>query len=158
VRFIPMSALKGDNVVDRSEAHALVLRARAAAAPGDGAYRVRPQPHRHAPSPCSMCCGQNLDFRGFAGTLAIGHFCAREITSRCCRPESRAAWKSIVTLDGELDEAFAPQAITVYARTRNRRFARRHDRAPGLRAAHLLAGGGQHSPGCRNSRWWAGRT
>ena len=46
--FIPVSALHGDNIVDRSREHALVRGQRAAAPPRGGAHRLRPQPHRRA--------------------------------------------------------------------------------------------------------------
>ena len=44
--FIPMSALHGDNVVERSGEHAVVRGLVAAAPPRRGAHRLRPQPHR----------------------------------------------------------------------------------------------------------------
>ena len=44
--FIPMSALHGDNVVERSREHAVVRGLVAAAPPRRGAHRLRPQPHR----------------------------------------------------------------------------------------------------------------
>ena len=46
--FIPISALLGDNVVERQREHALVRRPVAAAPPGARAHRVRPQPDRRA--------------------------------------------------------------------------------------------------------------
>jgi bifunctional enzyme CysN/CysC len=54
----------------------------------------------------------NLDFRGFAGTVASGIVRkGDEVTVLPSGKRSRV--KSIVTYDGELDEAFAPQAVTV---------------------------------------------
>jgi len=54
----------------------------------------------------------NLDFRGFAGTVASGILRKGEevMVLPSCK---RSKVKSIVTYDGELDEAFAPQAVTV---------------------------------------------
>ena len=48
VTFIPMSALKGDNVVDAERRDAVVPRPAAAGPPGDGPHRQRPQPDRPA--------------------------------------------------------------------------------------------------------------
>ncbi|MFO0842928.1 MAG: adenylyl-sulfate kinase [Gemmataceae bacterium] len=54
----------------------------------------------------------NLDFRGFAGTVASGIL--RKGDEVMALPSGRRSRvKSIVTYDGELDEAFAPQAVTV---------------------------------------------
>jgi bifunctional enzyme CysN/CysC len=54
----------------------------------------------------------NLDFRGFAGTVASGILRkGDEVTVLPSGTRSRV--KSIVTYDGEPDEAFAPQAVTV---------------------------------------------
>jgi bifunctional enzyme CysN/CysC len=54
----------------------------------------------------------NLNFRGFAGTIASGIIRrGDEVMSLPSRKKSRV--KSIVTFDGELDEAFAPQSVTL---------------------------------------------
>jgi bifunctional enzyme CysN/CysC len=54
----------------------------------------------------------NLDFRGFAGTIASGIIRkGDEIVTLPSRKKSRI--KSIVTFDGQLDEAFAPQSVTL---------------------------------------------
>lgn len=54
----------------------------------------------------------NLNFRGFAGTLASGIL--RKGDEIVALPSGRKSRiKSIVTYDGELEEAFSPQAITV---------------------------------------------
>jgi len=54
----------------------------------------------------------NLNFRGFAGTLASGILRkGDEVMALPSRKTSRV--KSIVTFDGELAEAFAPQAVTL---------------------------------------------
>ena len=44
--FIPISALKGDNVVERSREHAVVRRSVAAAPARSRAHRLGPEPHR----------------------------------------------------------------------------------------------------------------
>ena len=54
----------------------------------------------------------NLDFRGFAGTVASGII--RKGDEVMVLPSGkRSRVKSIVTYDGELEEAFAPMAVTV---------------------------------------------
>jgi bifunctional enzyme CysN/CysC len=54
----------------------------------------------------------NLDFRGFSGTVASG--IVRKGDEVIVLPSGkRSRVKSIVTYDGELEEAFAPQAVTV---------------------------------------------
>jgi bifunctional enzyme CysN/CysC len=54
----------------------------------------------------------NLDFRGYSGTLAGGVL--RKGEPVVALPSGKISRvKSIVTFDGELDEAFPPQAITV---------------------------------------------
>ena len=50
VKFIPISALNGDNVVDRFNEHAVVSRADVAGASRDGAYRERLEPERFSPA------------------------------------------------------------------------------------------------------------
>ena len=58
VRVIPMSALRGDNVVERGEGDALVRRADAARAPRDGRDRRRPRPR---PPPLPRPVGDPAD-------------------------------------------------------------------------------------------------
>src|SRR5438105_651763 len=54
----------------------------------------------------------NLNFRGFAGTIASGIL--RKGDAVMALPSGkRSTVKSIVTYDGELTEAFSPQAVTV---------------------------------------------
>ncbi len=54
----------------------------------------------------------HLNFRGFAGTLASG--IVRKGDQVMALPSGRRSRvKSIVSYDGELDEAFPPQAITL---------------------------------------------
>jgi len=54
----------------------------------------------------------NLNFRGFAGTVASG--IVRRGDEVLALPSGkRSRVKSIVTYDGELEEAFSPQAVTV---------------------------------------------
>jgi bifunctional enzyme CysN/CysC len=112
LHFVPMSALKGMNVVD----------------PGDeempwygGGTLMNLLENVHIASdrnlidlrfPVQYVNRPDLNFRGFCGTLASGRVRkGEEIMSLPSRNTSRV--KSIVTFDGELEEAFAPMAVTL---------------------------------------------
>ena len=69
---IPISARFGDNVTDASRPHALVRRPDAARPPRDRRRRRRPRPTRPFRFPVQWVNRPNLDFRGFAGTVASG--------------------------------------------------------------------------------------
>ncbi|MFO0913992.1 MAG: sulfate adenylyltransferase subunit CysN [Pirellulales bacterium] len=111
VHFIPMSALKGDNVVDLS--------------PNMPWYRGSTLMHMletvHIASdrnlidfrfPVQLVNRPHQDFRGFCGTIASGIVRQGDtVMSLPSRKTSRV--KSIVTYDGEQSEAFAPQAVTL---------------------------------------------
>jgi bifunctional enzyme CysN/CysC len=112
VTYIPISALQGDNVVDRSE--------------NMGWYAGEPLlKHLEAIDPADdrnlddlrfpvqlVIRSEGNDFRGYAGTVASG----------VVRPGDRvrvlpsgveSTVASIDTLDGELSEAFPPQSVTL---------------------------------------------
>lgn len=62
--------------------------------------------------PVQLVVRPNLDFRGFAGTIASGIIRkGDEVMSLPSRKKSRV--KSIVTHEGELEEAFAPLSVTL---------------------------------------------
>src|SRR5215213_1522453 len=111
ITFIPMSALKGDNVVSKSDAMPWY--------PGppllDHLETVHIASDRNLTDlrfPVQYVIRPNLDFRGFAGTVASG--VVRTGDEVMVLPSGkRSRVKSIVTHDGELEEAFAPQAVTV---------------------------------------------
>ncbi|CAN5386960.1 sulfate adenylyltransferase subunit CysN [soil metagenome] len=111
VQFVPISALKGDNVVDKSDDMPWY----------DGAPLLSHLESVHIASdrnlaemrfPVQYVLRPNSEFRGFSGTIASGIIKAGdEITVVPSGKRSRI--KSIVTYGGELDEAFAPMAVTV---------------------------------------------
>jgi bifunctional enzyme CysN/CysC len=111
ITFIPMSALKGDNVASKSDAtpwyHGPPLL--------DHLESVHIASDRNLSDlrfPVQYVLRPNLDFRGFAGTVASG--IVRKGDEVMVLPSGkRSRVKSIVTYDGELEEAFAPQAATV---------------------------------------------
>jgi bifunctional enzyme CysN/CysC len=111
ITFIPMSALKGDNVASKSDATPWY------SGPPllDHLETVHIASDRNLTDlrfPVQYVIRPNLDFRGFAGTVASGVL--RKGDEIMVLPSGkRSTVKSIVTYDGELDEAFAPQAVTV---------------------------------------------
>jgi sulfate adenylyltransferase subunit 1 len=108
---VPMSALEGDNVVTRSihtpwyKGKTLIehLEEVPLSAPSpDAAFRMAIQ-YVNRP---------NLDFRGFAGTIASGSIRVGE--SITVLPSGKnATIKAIVTYDGDLESASTAQAITL---------------------------------------------
>jgi bifunctional enzyme CysN/CysC len=111
IRFIPMSALNGANVVNRSEAmpwfegQPLMDLLNTIEIASDQNFSDLRFPVQWVNRP-------NLDFRGFSGTLAAGVLKPGDMVMALpSRKTSRV--KAIVTQDGNLEEAFPPQAITV---------------------------------------------
>jgi bifunctional enzyme CysN/CysC len=111
VHFIPLSALKGDNVVAQSpkmpwyNGPTLMHLLETVYIGSDRNLEDFRFPVQHVLRP-------NLNFRGFTGTIASGIVRkGDEIMALPSRKTSRV--KSIVTYDGELDEAFAPQSVTL---------------------------------------------
>ena len=111
VHFMPISALKGDNVVVHSPnmpwytgSPLMPLL--------ETVYIGSDRNLEDLRFPVQLVLRPNLDFRGFAGTIASGIVRkGDEVLSLPSRKKSRV--KSIVTFDGELDEAFAPQSVTL---------------------------------------------
>jgi bifunctional enzyme CysN/CysC len=111
VVFIPMSALKGDNVVDKSAAMAWY----------SGPPLLSHLETVHIASdrnltdvrfPVQYVLRPNLNFRGFSGTVASGIL--RKGDEVMALPGGRRSRvRSIVTYDGDLTEAFPPMAVTV---------------------------------------------
>ncbi len=111
IRFVPISALKGDNVVTPSEkmdwypgATLMKLLETVKIDQDKDLDRMR--------FPVQYVNRPNLDFRGFCGTLASGVVQpGDEVTALPSGKTSRI--RSIYTHDGELDSAYAGQAITI---------------------------------------------
>lgn len=111
LHFLPISALKGDNVVDRSEnmpwyqGRPLLSHLENVEITGDRNLIDFRFPVQYVLRP-------NLDFRGFSGTIASG--VVRVGDEIIVNPSGKTTQiKSIVTYDGELQEAFAPMAVTL---------------------------------------------
>ncbi len=111
INFIPISALEGDNVVDRSEhmpwyTGAPLLRHL------ENVSIVSDQNLIDLRYPVQYVARPHPDFRGFAGTVASGIIRkGDEVLAMPSRQTSRV--KSINTFEGEIDEAFPPMAVMV---------------------------------------------
>jgi bifunctional enzyme CysN/CysC len=112
VTFIPMSAFKGDNITSPSDAtpwyHGTTLMGYLETVPVDE-MRMQHQPFR---LPVQWVNRPNLDFRGFAGTVAGGRIKPGDrVRVQPSGKESTVA--RIVTMDGDLPEAVAGQSVTL---------------------------------------------
>ena len=111
LEFVPMSALKGDNVVNKSErspwytGQSLMEILESVEVAGDRNFDDLRFPVQYVNRP-------NLNFRGFAGTLASG--IVRKGDEVMALPSGKTSKvKSIVTFEGELEHAGPGQAITL---------------------------------------------
>jgi bifunctional enzyme CysN/CysC len=111
LHFIPISALLGDNVVDRSanmpwyDGSTLMNFLETVYIGSDRNLEDFRFPVQYVLRP-------NLDFRGFSGTIASGIVrVGDEIMSLPSRKTSKV--KQIVTFDGNLEEASAPLSVTL---------------------------------------------
>jgi len=111
LHFVPMSALKGDNVVNRCErapwyeGQSLMEILESVEIAGDRNFDDLRFPVQYVNRP-------NLNFRGFAGTLASG--IVRKGDEIAVLPSGKTSRvKSIVTFDGELEQATPGEAVTL---------------------------------------------
>src|SRR6185437_2252234 len=109
--FIPISALAGDNVVVRRENtpwfHGATLLEHLESVPAGPRAE-----HAMFRLPVQRIVRPDLDFRGYAGQIASG--AVRPGDPVTIIPSGRTTRvKSIVTFDGELNEARAPQSVTL---------------------------------------------
>ena len=110
-RFIPISALGGDNVVNISDktpwysGDALMTILENIEIAADHNYQDMRFPVQYVNRP-------NLNFRGYCGTLASGIVHKGDIVTALPSGKSSKI-KSIVTYDEELELAFTPMAITL---------------------------------------------
>ncbi|WP_404363861.1 sulfate adenylyltransferase subunit CysN [Marinobacter sp.] len=111
VRFVPISALEGDNVVNRSENMPWFT--------GQPMMEImetvevsRDKNLEHFRFPVQYVNRPNLNFRGFCGTIASGVVHPGDRVMAL--PSRRTTTvKEIVTFDGKLDEAYIDQAVTL---------------------------------------------
>ena len=111
LHYLPLSALHGDNVVDRSEnmpwynGSTLMNFLETVSIASDRNFEDFRLPVQAVLRP-------NLDFRGFAGTIASGIVrVGDEIMTLPSRKTSKV--KEIVTYDGNIEQAHAPMSITL---------------------------------------------
>jgi bifunctional enzyme CysN/CysC len=111
IHFIPMSALKGENVVHRGASMPWFQGSPLL----DHLETVHVASDRNLVDlrfPVQNVVRPDLNFRGYAGSLASGVIrVGDQIAVLPSGKQSRVA--SIVTLDGSLQEAFAPMAVTL---------------------------------------------
>lgn len=111
ITFIPMSALDGDNVVNPS-AHMPWFTGLPLMEALNSIEIANDRNFDDARFPVQYVNRPNLDFRGFCGTVASGIFKKGDkITALPSGKSSKI--KSIVTYDGELEQAFSPMAVTL---------------------------------------------
>jgi sulfate adenylyltransferase subunit 1 len=115
IRFVPISALAGDNVVDRSEkmpwydGPTLMYLLENIHIANDRNYTDSRFPVQYVIRPQSK---EWHDFRGYAGRIAGGVIRKGDpVTVLPSGLTSRL--KSIETMTGQLDEAFPPQSVTI---------------------------------------------
>ncbi|WBA19187.1 sulfate adenylyltransferase subunit CysN [Salinivibrio kushneri] len=111
IRFVPISALKGDNVVTPSENMDWY--------PGATLMKLletvkieQDKDLEHMRFPVQFVNRPNLDFRGFCGTLTSGVVRVGDDVTAIPSGKSSTI-KTIYTHDGELDIAYPGQAITL---------------------------------------------
>jgi len=110
VRFVPISALKGDNVVNQSENMPWY--------PGSPLLRLLNTVEISSNANDQFRLGvqyvnrPNLDFRGFAGTVASGEIRVGD-TIEALPSGKQSKVKEIVTFDGNIDIAYQDMAITL---------------------------------------------
>ncbi|MEZ9820013.1 sulfate adenylyltransferase subunit CysN [Shewanella sp. 10N.286.45.A1] len=110
IRFVPISALKGDNVVNESQnmnwypGSTMMKLLNTVSVAKDKAHAFRMQ--------VQYVNRPNLDFRGFCGTVASGDIRVGD-TVKTLPSGKESKVKSIVTFDGELEKATIGMAITI---------------------------------------------
>ena len=117
VQFIPVSALKGDNVVDRSENMPWY----------EGSPLLYHLEHVHIASDRNLIdvrfpvqwvvrpgTDELHDYRGYAGPGRFGRAARRATTSSCCPAARRRRSQRIDTFDGPVEEAYPPMSVTVH--------------------------------------------
>ena len=134
ITYIPLSALDGDNVVDKSdrtpwyEGPSLLDFLETVPIDQDRNFEDFRYPVQYVLRP-------NLDFRGFCGKVSSG-IVRKGDTVMALPSRKTSKVKSIVTYDGELDYAFPPQCVTI---TQEDRTGRNHfniDQAKNLYTFH----------------------
>lgn len=109
--FTPISALNGDNVVNKS-ANTPWYTGETLMGTLESVEINRDTAQRDFRFPVQYVNRPNLDFRGFAGTIALGEINVGDKVVALPSGKSSTV-KEIVTFDGNLEHAFAGQAVTL---------------------------------------------
>ncbi len=115
LHFIPISALNGDNLVDASHnmpwyrGSTLMNFLETVYIGSDRNFEDFRLPIQYVNRP-------DLDYRGFCGTIASG-IVRRGDEIMVLPSKQRSKVKRIVTMDGDLEEAFVPQSVTLVLET-----------------------------------------
>ena len=112
VRFVPMSALRGDNVVNQSEHMSWYPGATLMRLLNSVDVSSTASEFNEFRLPVQYVNRPHLDFRGFAGTIAAGEIRVGDTVVSLPSGKSSKV-KSIVTFDGELEIARKDMAITL---------------------------------------------
>ncbi len=111
VRFFPISALNGDNIVDLSDKMPW-YHGKSVLEHLESVHIVSDRNFVDLRFPVQYVVRPSLDYRGFAAEIASGIISkGDEVMVLPSRKKSKV--KEIVTYDGNLDYAFPPQSITV---------------------------------------------
>jgi bifunctional enzyme CysN/CysC/sulfate adenylyltransferase subunit 1 len=111
IRFVPMSALEGDNVVNRSE-NTPWFDGQPLMEILETVQVSHDKNLEHFRFPVQYVNRPNLNFRGFCGTIASGVI--RPGEKVMALPSRRTSTvKGIVTFEGSLEEAYIDQAVTL---------------------------------------------
>ncbi|GGW74436.1 sulfate adenylyltransferase subunit CysN [Alteromonas halophila] len=111
IRFVPISALDGDNVVNKSENTPWfdgtpLMQLLETIEIGDDAN------HDDFRFPVQYVNRPNLDFRGFAGTVVSGQIAPGDAVTALPSGKTSKV-KAVVSFEGEQERAFVPQATTL---------------------------------------------
>ena len=111
IRFVPMSALEGDNVVNRSE-NTPWFDGQPLMEILETVQVSHDKNLEHFRFPVQYVNRPNLNFRGFCGTVASGVIRPGE-TVMALPSRRTSTVKEIVAFDGNQDEAYIDQAVTL---------------------------------------------
>ena len=111
IHFVPISALEGDNVVNLSE-HTPWYDGKTLMEMLESIEINKDANTDDFRFPVQYVNRPNLDFRGFAGTVVSGQIKPGDDVT-ALPPGKTSKVKQIVTFDGDLEEAYAPLAVTL---------------------------------------------
>ncbi|RDV25194.1 sulfate adenylyltransferase subunit CysN [Alteromonas aestuariivivens] len=111
IRFVPISALEGDNVVNKS-VHTPWFEGEPLMSLLETIEIGEDSNHDDFRFPVQYVNRPNLDFRGFAGTVVSGQIAPGDAITALPSGKTSTV-KSIVTFEGEQERAFTPQAVTL---------------------------------------------